>query len=129
MQTPCGKHGAYYKLWERNAQILLIGVNFIRNTFIHGIEEWDGAQGTISPEKTDMYVIDYEGQRLYTPQYRHCARIGSDTFSKLEPQALQEGVLSLGRFGDATARVMHTKPLREMTAAILEEDSYYLSRY
>ncbi|MCL2425957.1 MAG: AAC(3) family N-acetyltransferase [Oscillospiraceae bacterium] len=39
MITPCGERGVYYKLWERNAQVLLIGVNFTRNTFIHGIEE------------------------------------------------------------------------------------------
>ncbi|MCL2531529.1 MAG: AAC(3) family N-acetyltransferase [Oscillospiraceae bacterium] len=129
IQTPCGKGGAYYRLWERNAQILLIGVNFIRCTFIHGPEEWDGAADTISPEKMDLYVINHAGQRLHTPQYRHCARIGSDTFSKLEPQALQAGVLTLGRFGDATARVMHAKALRSMIAKLLREDPQYLNRY
>ena len=129
IQTPCGKGGAYYRLWERNAQILLIGVIFIRNTFIHGLEEWDGATGTISPEKTDLYVINQAGQRLHTPQYRHCARIGSDTFSKLEPEAIQRGILQLGRFGDATARVMRTVPLRAMVVAILQEDPAYLLRY
>jgi len=129
IQTPCGKGGAYYKLWERNAQILLIGVNFTRNTFIHGIEEWDGAQGTISQEKTDLYVINYEGQRIYAPQYRHCARLGSETFSKLEPEAIRKGILTLGRFGDATARLMRAAPLREMTAALLKNDANYLNRY
>ena len=83
MNTPCGEKGAYYKLWQQNAQILLIGVNFTRNTYIHGIEEWDGAEGSISEKKTDLYVINEQGQRIYTPQYRHCVRIGSETFSKL----------------------------------------------
>lgn len=129
IQTPCGMGGAYYKLWERNAQILLIGVNFSRNTFVHGIEEWDHAVGSISKEKTDMYVITQQGNRLYTPQYRHCAPIGSETFTKLEAPALQDGILTMGRFGDATGRVMHTVPLREMTAKLLQEDSGYLLRY
>jgi len=129
IQTPCGMGGAYYKLWERGAQILLIGVNFRRNTFIHGIEEWDGARGTISPELTDMYVINAEGNRLHTPQYRHCSRLGSETFTKLEPDALRQGIMTLGRFGDATARVMRTKPLRTMVAALLKYDPLYLSRY
>ena len=53
INTPCGKGGTHYKLWERNAQIMLVGVNFTRNTFIHGIEEWDGAQGTIDQNLTD----------------------------------------------------------------------------
>ncbi len=129
IETPCGKGGAYYKLWERNAQILLIGVDFSRNTYIHGIEEWDGAVGSVSDKKTDLYVINHQGQRLYTPQYRHCSRLGSETFSKLEPQAIQEGILTLGRFGDATGRLMNAAPLRKMIAKLLKEDSQYLLRY
>ena len=127
--TPCGKGGAYYKLWERNAQILLIGVNFTRNTYIHGIEEWDGAKGSISKDKTDMYVIDYQGKRRYTPQYRHCAPLGSETFSKLEPEAIKRDVLKLGSFGNATARFMKAGPLRELVAEYLNDDPSYLMRY
>jgi aminoglycoside 3-N-acetyltransferase len=127
--TPCGKGGAHYKLWERDAFILLIGVNFNRNTYIHGLEEWDGAEGAISKEKTDLYVITPQGDRLYTPQYRHCARLGSETFSKLEPDAVMQDVLKRGRFGDATARLTRAAPLREMTAKLLKEDAWYLSRY
>ena len=129
LTTPCGKGGTYYKLWERNAQILLIGVNFTRNTFIHGIEEWDGAEGSISPEISDLYVIDREGGRLHTPQRRHCSRLGSETFSKLEPQALQEGVLTIGTFGDASARLMQARKLRELAARCLKADSKYLMKY
>jgi aminoglycoside 3-N-acetyltransferase len=129
INTPCGKGGVHYKLWERDAQILLIGVNFNRNTFIHGIEEWDGAEGSISREKTDLYVITPKGERLYTPQYRHCARLGSETFSKLEPDALRLGVMTIGKFGDASARIMRARPLREMTAGLLKEDPTYLLKY
>lgn len=129
ISTPCGIGGAYYKLWERNAQILLIGVNFTRNTFIHGVEEWDGAVGTISSDKTDMYVIDPSGKRLYTPQYRHCAPLGSETFSKLEAPALQKGIMTMDRFGDATTRLMQSKLLRELTAGFIKEDPAYLLRF
>ena len=127
--TPCGEGGCYYKLWQRNAQILLIGVNFTRNTYIHGIEEWDRAANTISQKVSDMYVINGEGQRLYTPQRRHCAPLGSETFSRLEPQALLEGILTMGTFGDAAARLMRAVPLREMVAEQLAVDPSYLSRY
>ena len=129
VRTPCGKGGAYYRLWERDAQILIIGVNYTCNTYVHGIEEWDGAYGTISEKKTDMYVINYEGRRIYTPQYRHCAPLGSNTFSKLEAPALAQNILTMGRFGDATARLARAKPLREMTAALLRADPLYLYRY
>ena len=129
INTPCGKDGAYYKLWERDARILLIGVDFTKNTFIHGIEEWDHAEGSISKNKTDLYVINHQGNRIYTPQYRHCAPLGSQVFSKLEPQALQEGILTLGSFGDATTRLMGAKSLRKLVAKILQNDPRYLLRY
>lgn len=129
INTPCGEGGAYHKLWQRNAQILLIGVNFGRNTYIHGIEEWDGAVGSISKKKTDLYVINHDGQRLYTPQYRHCAPLGSEVFVKLEPQALQENILTLGKFGDATGRIMNAVPLRDMISPHLKADAGYLLRH
>ena len=130
IHTPCGLGGTYYKLWERDAQILLIGVNFSRNTFIHGIEEWDHAEGTINAEAEDFHVIpEAGGQRLYTPQRRHCAPIGSETFPKLEPYAFQEGILTFGNFGDATTRLMRAKPLRTMTARFLKENPRYLLSY
>ena len=129
LKTPCGKGGAYYKLWERDAQILLVGVNFSRNTFIHGIEEWDGAVGTLSPNMTDFYVIDYSGGRIYVPQNRHDAPVGSAAFTKLEPQALNEGIMTLHTFGEATARLMRAKPLRSMVAERLAENPKHLLRY
>ena len=129
IQSPCGKDGAYYKLWERNAQILLIGVNFTRNTYIHGIEEWDGATGALTKETVDRYVITREGKRLHTPQHSHCSRLSSETFSKLEPEAEQKGILTLGSFGDATTRLMRARDLRTMVAAQLERDPTYLLRY
>lgn len=129
IHTPCGEGGVYYKLWERDAQILLIGVNFELNTFIHGIEEWDGAVGVVKDTQEDYHVINYEGHRLYSPQRRHCAPLGSAVFCKLEPQAMQEEVLTLGKFGDATARLMRAKALRAMVAPLLEENPRYLLTY
>jgi aminoglycoside 3-N-acetyltransferase len=129
IRTPCGEGGTHYKLWQRDAQILLIGVNFTRNTYIHGLEEWCGAIGSISREMTDLYTITPEGNRLHTPQYRHCARLGSETFSKLEPDALRLGVMSIGKFGDASARIMRAKPLRSMTEGLLKDDPGYLLKY
>jgi len=129
IHTPCGHGGAYYKLWERDAQILHIGVNFERCTFIHGMEEWDGAVGTIKDEPEDYYVITTQGQRLYQPQRRHCARLGSGTFCKLEAQATHDGILTFGNFGDATTRLVHAKPLRTLVANLLKNNPRYLAGY
>ena len=129
MRTPCGKGGVHYKLWERDAQILLIGVTFSRSTYIHGIEEWEGAVGSISKDTRDMYVINHEGVRVHVPQNGHSAPLGSETFVKLELPAVIEGILSLGRFGDATTRLVKAKELRTLAAKFLKEDPTYLLRF
>lgn len=129
INTPCGEGGSYYKLWEKNAQILLIGVNFSRNTFIHGVEEWDNALGTIQDKTEDYYVINHTGQRIYVPQRRHCAPIGSATFTKLEPYAYKDGILTFGKFGNAITRLMQAQALRSLTAKFLQDDPNFLNRY
>jgi len=129
LTTPCGEGGSYYKLWERDAQILMIGCNYSSNTFVHGIEEWDKAHDTISSESEDYYVINHMGERLYTPQYRHCAPLGSSTFTKIEPYAFEKGLLAFGKFGDADTRLMTAKDLRSLVAEFLQEDNKFLSGY
>ncbi|MCL2840345.1 MAG: AAC(3) family N-acetyltransferase [Defluviitaleaceae bacterium] len=126
--TPCAKNGSYYKLWERDAQVLLIGVNFSRNTIIHGFEEWENV-AVLEQEKSDYYVINHKGGRLYTPQYRHAAPLGSETFTKLESPAMIQDILHMGCFGDATTRLMNAKPLRTLTAELLKDDPNYLLKY
>lgn len=127
--SPCPVGGTYHKLWEQNAQILLIGVNFMRNTFIHGIEEWDAGGYNLSKEIENYYVITPEGTRLHTPQYRHKSALGSRTFTKLEPAAIQKGILTLNKFGDATSRFMLAKDIRTLTAELLQQDMTYLQTY
>jgi len=129
LNTPCGEGGSYYKLWERDAQILMIGVNYSSNTFVHGIEEWDKAAGTISDESEDYYVINHAGERLYTPQRRHCAPLGSSTFTKIEPYAYEKGLLSFGKFGDADTRLIGAKDLRGLVAGFLANDDSFLAGY
>jgi len=129
VNTPCGFGGCYYKLWERDAQILMIGVGLNRCTFIHGSEEWDGAENILSAEPRERYVINHAGQRLYAPQYYHISRTGSETFPKLEAPALARGILHKGKFGDADTRLMRAKALRELVAEFLKEDASYLHRY
>lgn len=121
-RSPCPEGSTYYRLYERGAQILLIGVDFTRNTYIHGIEEWDGATGTLAEAETMLYVIDEAGNRLRTPQRRHCAPLGSETFAKVQPVAAREGCLREGRFGDAKALIADARGLRHTMARILAID-------
>jgi aminoglycoside 3-N-acetyltransferase len=98
--TPCGPKTAYYRMYERGAQILLIGVRFNRNTFIHCVEEMMAWPGRLSEDIHPLYVVDYGGEKIYTPQYRHCYDSLSPLFS-LEDEMIEAGAVTVGRFGDA----------------------------
>jgi len=59
----------------------------------------------------------------------HTWNVGADNPVTDVLQAIREGVLTLGSFGDASTRLMKAKPLRNLVAKLLKEDSGYLSRY
>ena len=121
-RTPCPEGGVYHRLYLRNAQILLIGVNFTRNTFIHGVEEWEHVPGTLNPALEDIHVIDEAGRRYYAPQHRHCAPLISETFWKIEPVAIRDGATRVGRFGDAKVFLSGARRLRDVVARIFSID-------
>ncbi len=77
---------------------MLIGVNFTRNTYIHGVEEWEHVPGTLTEGTQDLYVVDYEGKRHHTPQHRHCAPRSSRDVLKVEPVAIRDGATTVGTF-------------------------------
>ena len=120
--TPCPEGGVYHRLYTRGAQIMLIGVNFTRNTYIHGVEEWEHIPGTLTKGTQDLYVVDYEGKRHHTPQHRHCAPLISETFWKVEPVAIRDGATTVGTFGDAKVFLSDARRLRDTVARIFSID-------
>src|SRR5699024_7792070 len=54
--TPCARGSAWGKLLDRKAQIMLLGVDLTRNTFIHGVEEWVDIPGRVSDGHEQLYT-------------------------------------------------------------------------
>ena len=45
--TPCARDSAWGRLYDRDAYVLLVGVELNRMTFFHGVEEWNGIPGRL----------------------------------------------------------------------------------
>lgn len=103
--TPCARGSAWGRLLDRKAQILLVGVDLRRNTFIHGIEEWEDIPGRLSEEPERLYTITPDGEELAVPSFRHCGLSWSEHFWKVEGVLESAGALYKGGFGMAEARV------------------------
>lgn len=126
--TPCGRQGCYGKLLDRSATILLIGVDLIRNTFIHGVEEWHDVPNRLT-EHLVPYVIELpDGTELSAPSRKHCGEIWSDHFWKVNDRFIREDVMYTGHFGLADTRVVSAAATYELLSRMLREDPHLFDK-
>ena len=126
-KSPCPKNSVYHKLLERNATILLIGVDFTKNTFIHGVEEWNNVPNRLTEEPHDLYVIGKDGKKYHTPQNRHTSDLGSTTYWKLEDLMFCKGAMRKGTFGNAEVMICDSVKLNDILSKMLAVDIDVLS--
>lgn len=125
--TPCARTSPYGKLLDRKAQIMLIGVNLTRNTFIHGIEEWVDIPGRVTDTHEQLYTVLADGTKLSMPSRRHYGKNWSEHFWKVEDYLLQLGAMHIGKFGDADARICDAEKINEIITIMLEVDPHLFS--
>ncbi|WP_238652686.1 AAC(3) family N-acetyltransferase [Paenibacillus piscarius] len=120
--TPCARGSVYGKLLDREAQIMLLGVDLRRNTFIHGIEEWVDIPGRMTDGHEALYTVTPGGEELAVPSRRHCGLSWSEHFWKVETVLEQGGALSRGRFGDAGVMLCSAVETTRILSAMLRAD-------
>ncbi|TCK92825.1 aminoglycoside 3-N-acetyltransferase [Natranaerovirga hydrolytica] len=117
--TPCARGSAYGKLLDRKGTIMLVGVDLIRNTFIHGIEEWVDIPGRLTDDHEQLYTHLRDGHKISVPSRRHCGKSWSLHFWKVNEICLKHKAMYFGRFGDATVRVCDTERLTALITKML----------
>ena len=114
--TPAPEKGAFGKLYEEDAKILLVGVNQGRNTFFHAVDEYLDIPNRLCVAPVALTVRDYDGAvtpRLLT---RHSHSM-SDYFMNYEAYLEHVNAVTFGRIGDALVRVCDA---RKCTHAIAD---------
>ena len=119
--TPCARGSAWGKLLDRQAQILLIGVDLRRNTYIHGIEEWLNIPGRLYNYHEPLKSILPDGTVVNVPSRRHCGGNYSEYYWKVEEVLLNRKAMWIGRFGDAESRVCDAKKTYVVLAEMLKD--------
>lgn len=120
--TPCARRSPWGKLLDRQAQIMLIGVDLRRNTFIHGVEEWADIPGRLTEEPEELWVVTPEGREISVPSRRHCGDHWSEYFWKVDELLEEKGAMTKGRLGDAEVRICETVPMTEILNKLLEKN-------
>lgn len=120
--TPCARNSVWGKLLDRKAQIMLLGVDLRRNTFMHGVEEWVDIPGRLTDYHEQLYTVLPDGTEILVPSRRHCGLPWSEHFWKVDNLFLKTGVMYLGKFGDAQVRICDTVKLTELLMDMLKAD-------
>lgn len=120
--TPTARGSVWGKLLDRQAQILLIGVDLTKNTFIHGIEEWNGIPGRLCEQAAPLITVTPDGREIHIPMHAHVGLDVSLHYGKLEELLEDRGAIRRGRFGDAEVLVCNTVWMTELISSMLEAD-------
>ncbi|WP_028273908.1 AAC(3) family N-acetyltransferase [Atopococcus tabaci] len=120
--TPCARGSAWGKLLDRKAQIMLVGVDLRRNTFIHGVEEWVDIPGRLTDSREQLYTHLPDGTKISVPSRRHTGVSWSEHFWKVDEVLQETGAMHLGRLGDAEVRVCDTVKLTAVLTEMLAAD-------
>lgn len=119
-ETPCARDSSYGKLLDREAKILLVGVDLVRNTFIHGVEEWVDIPGRLTDGHEQLYTVLPDGTEILVPSQRHTPFSWSMNFWKVDEVLQEQGAMFVDKFGDADVRVCDTVKLTEVLNEMLE---------
>lgn len=120
--TACARESVWGKLVDRNAQILMLGVDLTKCTFIHGIEEWEDVPNRLSDTPELLYSILHSGEKVAISTYRHSGPDWSERFWKVDDILDEEGAQLKGTFGDAAIRVVDAKRTTELLSELLNKN-------
>lgn len=119
--TPCAPDSCYGVLAKRNAQVMMIGVDFKCNTSVHCIEELADVPNRLAKTKQMLYRKDQTGKWIEQPQYRH-QNANSDYYVKLEPVMFYRGLLKSIKFGCADTLLFREQDLFDTTLEMLKRN-------
>ncbi|WP_438448735.1 AAC(3) family N-acetyltransferase [Gorillibacterium sp. sgz5001074] len=117
--TPCARDSAWGRLLDRQAVILLVGVDLRRNTFIHGVEEWVGIPGRMTDAHQALLTVTPDGREIPVPSRRHCGLSWSAHFWKVEEVLVRRRAMRYGLLGNAQVRICDTVKLTEVLTEML----------
>ena len=122
--TPCARKGCWGKLYDRRAKILFLGCSLKKNTYLHGVEEWNQIPNRLMETPRKLKVVDYDGRVIDTPMHGHHSTVGdvSWNYDKMLEPFLYYGIAKKGRIGAAESVLCDAVGMAELTTKFLKRD-------
>ncbi|QDU36095.1 SPBc2 prophage-derived aminoglycoside N(3')-acetyltransferase-like protein YokD [Maioricimonas rarisocia] len=110
--TPCGDGTPYCRLFEREGQILLLGVELRRNTCFHAVEALAGVPYLMCDTPEEFRIRDVSGvERSLTIRMHAPAR--KSRFNEMESLLTETGSLRKGRTGGSISLLLEGRRFRD----------------
>lgn len=122
--TPGPIGGAWHRLADRNAKILLIGIGNERNTYIHAVDEIADISNRLDPEPYEATIVDHQGREHRTMFCRHRTVFRgeeihvSEQFVNFDLAFTELGVWKEGKLGNAKVMVVDSVKCRDAVLKI-----------
>ena len=116
-QSPCPVGGAWSRLYDEDATILLLGVKLNRNTYIHAVDELLNIPGRLR-DPIDLTVIDYEGNARVIPFCKH-QNTGSESYEKYREAFEAAGAMTNAHLGEAEVGIVSARKCTEVLRGLL----------
>ena len=121
--SPCPGGGAWARLYDEKAKILLLGVKLNRNTFIHAVDEMLELPDRLA-DPIELTVIGHEGE-CYTLNYRkHAQFTGSAFFENYRAPLERLGALGNARLGNAEVGIFDAERGTKVIKALWAHADY-----
>ncbi|MFW6287972.1 MAG: AAC(3) family N-acetyltransferase [bacterium] len=123
-KTPCPREGCWGRLYDRKAQILFLGCSLKKNTYIHGVEEWNNVPDRVADKPREIKVINPYGEDYTIDFYGHHSSHGdvSKNYDKLENPFLYKGIAKTGKIGDTRSYLCDAIGMADLTTEFLKKN-------
>lgn len=122
--TPCSRQGCWGKLYDRKAKILFLGSSLKKNTFIHGVEEWNQIPDRLMKKPRQLKIISPDGRTIDRPFHSHAFSGGdiSQNYDKMLAPYIHYGIASSGKIGDAESVLCDAVGMADLTTKYLQRN-------
>jgi aminoglycoside 3-N-acetyltransferase len=122
--TPCPRTGCWGKLYDRKAKILFLGCSPKKNTYLHGVEEWNQIENRLTDFYRPYQIMTPQGNLIDRPMRGHHNPIGdiSQNYDKMMAPFLHHGIAKEGYIGDAKCYLCDAVGMAELTSSYLQRD-------
>jgi aminoglycoside 3-N-acetyltransferase len=122
-QTPCPVGGAWARLFEEDATVLLLGVGLERNTYIHAVDEMLDIENRLAENAKTITVIHEDGRETKVKFRGHKSAI-SEFFPNFKEALETLGALSYDQLGNATVGIFKVRKGTEIIKTIYQNSTF-----